>query len=68
MDQHNKEVMEMEDLLEQHLSEVNEDHQIKVSLTTPTCVRPHPLSHLVLSDKPIMFSHSFVRSFCNKLM
>ena len=30
MGQHNREVMEMEDLLEQHLSEVHEDHQIKV--------------------------------------
>ena len=36
MDQHNREVMEMEDLLEQHLSEVHEDHQIRVSQTTPT--------------------------------
>ena len=31
MDQHNREVTEMEDLLEQHLSEVQENHQIKVS-------------------------------------
>ena len=30
MDQHNREVTEMEDLLEQHLTEVHEDHQIKV--------------------------------------
>ena len=34
MDQHNREVMEMEDLLEQHLSEVHEDHQIKSATKT----------------------------------
>ena len=34
MDQHNREVMEMEDLLEQHLTEVHEDHQIKVRVAT----------------------------------
>ena len=34
MDQHNREVMEMEDFLEQYLSEVHEDHQIRSASKT----------------------------------
>ena len=50
MDLHNREVMEMEDLLEQHLSEVHEDHQMKVLTTSESPLSsPLPLSPLSLS-------------------